>query len=105
MPINCDLILRWSATPNHLLPVPSPSGLGRDAALVETRANEGELADVLIPDPRGRLTPSQMVARKVLALLGTAQPGDYSEPFAGHADLVGRARDAKPLCYEHAAKN
>jgi hypothetical protein len=34
--------------------------------------------EVLVIDPRGRLTPAQMVERKLLALLRTGRPGLYA---------------------------
>ena len=43
--------------------------------------------EVLVIDPRGALTPAQMVERKLLALLRTGNPGPYAQAAAGRPGL------------------
>ena len=43
--------------------------------------------EVLVIDPRGRLTPAQLVERKLLALLRTGNPGLYAQAAGGRHDL------------------
>jgi hypothetical protein len=43
--------------------------------------------EVLVIDPRGCLTPAQMVDRKLLALLGTGNPGLYDQAASGPGDI------------------
>ena len=43
--------------------------------------------EVLVIDPRGTLTPAQMVERKLLALLRTGNPGLYAQAAGGRHDL------------------
>ena len=45
--------------------------------------------EVLVIDPRGTLTPAQMVERKLLALLQTGNPGLYAQAAGGRHDLRG----------------
>ena len=42
--------------------------------------------EVLVIDPRGTLTPAQMVERKLLALLRTGNPGLYAQAAGGRHD-------------------
>ena len=43
--------------------------------------------EVLVIDPRGTLTPAQMVERKLLAVLRTGNPGLYAQAAGGRHDL------------------
>ena len=43
--------------------------------------------EVLVLDPRGRLTPAQMVDQKLLALLRAGNPGLYAQAAGGRHDL------------------
>jgi hypothetical protein len=56
--------------------------------------------EVLVLDPRGCLTPAQVVDRKLLALLGTGNPGLYDQAAGGPGDirrLRGGRQDAHRL--------
>ncbi len=68
-------------------PGPSP---GRPAhrrlVAAEAVAALREPDEVLVLDPRGRLTPAQMVDQKLLALLQAGNPGLYAQA-AGWQDL------------------
>ena len=48
--------------------------------------------EVLVFDPRGALTPAQMVERKLLALLRTGNPGLYAQAAGGRHDLRRNSR-------------
>src|SRR5689334_2800293 len=41
----------------------------------------------LVIDPRGRLTPAQLVEQKLLALLRTGHPGLYAQAVGGRQDM------------------
>ncbi len=43
--------------------------------------------EALVIDPRGCLTPAQMVDRKLLALLGSGNPGLYDQAASGPGDI------------------
>jgi hypothetical protein len=43
--------------------------------------------EILISDPRGRLSPAQMVEQKLLALLRTGNPGLYAQAAGGRQDV------------------
>jgi hypothetical protein len=60
----------------------SPRQLAANAAPPAQGADE-----VLVIDPRGTLTPAQMVERKLLALLQTGNPGLYAQAADGRHDL------------------
>ena len=60
----------------------SPGEAAADAAPPGRRPDE-----VLVIDPRGALTPAQMVERKLLALLRTGNPGLYAQAAGGRHDL------------------
>ena len=59
----------------------SPRQLAANAAPPAQGADE-----VLVIDPRGTLTPAQMVERKLLALLRTGNPGLYAQAAGGRHD-------------------
>src|SRR5262245_11997966 len=62
----------------------------------EAAATLMEPEEVLVADPRGGLTPAQMVEQKLLALLGTGHPGLFLQAAGGRQDLrrVPGAREA-----------
>jgi hypothetical protein len=54
----------------------------------------------LVVDPRGRLTPAQMVEQKLLALLRTGNPGLYAQAVGDRPDIRrthGGTEDAHPF--------
>jgi hypothetical protein len=54
----------------------------------------------LVVDPRGLLTPAQMVEQKLLGLLRSGKPGLYAQAFGGRQDqrrARGGSQDADPL--------
>jgi hypothetical protein len=56
--------------------------------------------EVLVVDPRGRLTPAQAVEQKLLALLRTGNPGLYAQAVGGRPDIRrtrGARQGAEPL--------
>jgi len=61
---------------------PSPSDSATGAASPLRGPDED-----LVVDPRGRLTPTQMVEQKLLALLRTGNPGLYAQASGGQQDL------------------
>jgi hypothetical protein len=58
----------------------------QQALATETAASGAAPEEVLIRDARGDWTPTQMVERKLIALLGTG-PGVFSRPTEGPEDV------------------
>ena len=90
---------------NNQIPLPlnPQDGRGRRSELPDPRpfrrhvVTEGpgttgaEPEEVLIADRRGDLAPSQMVDRKLMALLGTPLPGLFNQAIYGREDLPSHA--------------
>lgn len=53
----------------------------------ETAFAEPAPEEVLVADPRGALTPAQMVDRKLLALLGRGYPGHVSRNVSSRGNI------------------
>jgi hypothetical protein len=72
--------------------VEAPGRLPVGVALARQLPDEPE--EVLIADPRGRLTPSQMVDEKLLALLRNGNPGLYLQ-------AAGKSLDIRKIPLDH----
>ncbi len=73
--------VQQKARPHVEPPGKLPDGVARTPQLTD------EAEEVLIADPRGRLSPSQMVDRKLLALLRTGNPGLYLQAAGKSLDI------------------
>jgi hypothetical protein len=78
---------------------PSPGRLldgasqaGRPTATASTLTAAGEPEESLVVDARAALTPSQVVAGKLRAILETARAADARCPLAGEAGEGGLGR-------------
>jgi hypothetical protein len=65
---------------------------------VETTTVRVEPEEVLIADARANLTPTQMVERKLLALLRDIGPGVSLQRTDGPADFGGAGTLLRPVC-------
>jgi len=61
----------------HWLRTPVPPPARQSALPDEAGPTLVDLEDVLVADPRGRLTPAQHVELKLLALLAAGSPGSF----------------------------
>jgi hypothetical protein len=101
---------------NHQIPLPlsTRDALGRFSALPDPRAvhrrvfaeetaiTGAEPEEVLIADRRSDLSPSQMVDRKLMVLLGTPLPDVFNQAVYGCEDLQSRAGQRTPLFPQYA---
>lgn len=73
-----------------------PAGTFRGAAVLVPLQQE-EAEEVLIDDPRGRLSPSQMVDQKLLALLRGGNPGLFLQAAGNLQDIRRIPREQKAV--------